>query len=92
MYKRQGYYTNLEGKIQKAYKATYPPGSAKEEWLILNELSKLIRNKVLFKDRNYLEDSLKNYLNTKKKHTLQSSENNNFIEEQIKTIQINYFY
>ena len=89
---QNGYYTNLEGKIQKAYKAPYPPGSAKEEWLILNELSKLIRNKVLFKDRNYLEDSLKNYLNTKKKHTLQSSENNNFIEEQIKTIQIDYFY
>ncbi len=89
---QNGYYTNLEGKIQKAYKATYPPGSAKEEWLILNELSKLIRNKVLFKDRNYLEDSLKNYLNTKKKHTLQSSANNNFIEEQIKTIQIDYFY
>ena len=89
---QNGYYTNLEGKIQKAYKATYPPGSAKEEWLILNELSKLIQNKVLFKDRNYLEDSLKNYLNTKKKHTLQSSENNNFIEEQIKTIQIDYFY
>ncbi len=89
---QNGYYTNLEGKIQKAYKATYPPGSAKEEWLILNELSKLIRNKVLFKDRNYLEDSLKNYLNTKKKHTLQSSRNNNFIEEQIKTIQIDYFY
>ena len=89
---QNGYYTNLEGKIQKAYKATYPPGSAKEEWLILNELSKLIRNKVLFKDRNYLEDSLKNYLNTKKKNTLQSSENNNFIEEQIKTIQIDYFY
>ena len=89
---QNGYYTNLEGKIQKAYKATYPPGSAKEEWLILNELSKLIRNKVLFKDRNYLEDSLKNYLNTKKKYTLQSSENNNFIEEQIKTMQIDYFY
>ena len=64
---QNGYYTNLEGKMQKAYKATYPPGSAKEEWLILNDLSKLTRNKVLFKDRNYLEDTLKNYLNTKKK-------------------------
>ena len=89
---QNGYYTNLEGKIQKAYKATYPPGSAKEEWLILNELSKLIRNKVLFKDRNYLEDTLKNYLNTKKKHSLQSSKNNKFIEEQIKTTPIDYFY
>ena len=23
---QDGYYTNLEGKIQKAYKASYPPG------------------------------------------------------------------
>ncbi len=89
---QNGHYTNLEGKMQKAYKATYPPGSAKEEWLILNDLSKLTINKVLFKDRNYLEDTLKNYLNTKKKHSLQSSENNKFIEEQIKTIPIDYFY
>ena len=89
---QNGYYTNLEGKMQKAYKATYPPGSAKEEWLILNDLSKLTRNKVLFKDRNYLEDTLKNYLNTKKKHSLQSSKNNKFIEEQIKTTPIDYFY
>ena len=89
---QNGYYTNLEGKMQKAYKATYPPGSAKEEWLILNDLSKLTRNKVLFKDRNYLEDTLKNYLNTKKKHSLRSSMNNKFIEEQIKTTPIDYFY
>ena len=41
---QNGYYTNLEGKMQKAYKATYPPGSAKEEWLILNDISKLIKN------------------------------------------------
>ena len=89
---QNGYYTNLEGKMQKAYKATYPPGLTKEEWLILNDLSKLIRNRVLFKDRNYLEDTLKNYLNTKKKHSLQSSKNNKFIEEQIKTTPIDYFY
>ena len=27
-----GYFTNLEGKIQKAFKASYPPGDAKEDW------------------------------------------------------------
>ena len=26
---RDGYYTNLEGKLQKAYKASYPPGECK---------------------------------------------------------------
>ena len=31
----------LEGKIQKAYKASYPPGDAKEDWQIINELAEL---------------------------------------------------
>ena len=30
---QNGYFTNLEGKLQKAYKASYPPGEAKEDWL-----------------------------------------------------------
>ena len=89
---QNGYYTNLEGKMQKAYKATYPPGSAKEEWVIFNDISKLIKNKILFKDRDYLEDSLKNYLNINKKNNLKSSENIDFIEEHIKTLPIDYFY
>ena len=44
---QDGYFTNLEGKIQKAYKATYPPGEAKEDWQIINELSTLTRKKYL---------------------------------------------
>ena len=28
---QDGFFTNLEGKIQKAYKASYPPGEAKED-------------------------------------------------------------
>ena len=47
---QNGYYTNLEGKLQKAFKASYPPGEAKEDWLIINELAKNINNKTLFKD------------------------------------------
>ena len=31
---QNGYFTNLEGKIQKAYKASFPPEEAKEDWLI----------------------------------------------------------
>ena len=34
---QDGHYTNLEGEIQKAYQATYPPGDAKEDWEIINE-------------------------------------------------------
>ena len=31
---QNGYFTNLEGKLQKAYKSSYPPGEAKEDWQI----------------------------------------------------------
>ena len=29
---QDGHFVNLEGKMQKAYKASYPTGSSKEEW------------------------------------------------------------
>ena len=35
----------LEGKLQKAYKASYPPGEAKEDWVIINELAEVISQK-----------------------------------------------
>ena len=38
---QNGYFTNLEGKLQKAYKASYPPEEAKEDWVIINELSRI---------------------------------------------------
>ena len=39
---QDGYFTNLEGKIQKAYKASYNPGEAKEDWLIINAVSEVM--------------------------------------------------
>ena len=41
---KDGHFVNLEGRIQKAYKATYPPGDAKEDWEIINKLSILLGN------------------------------------------------
>ena len=60
---QNGYFTNLEGKLQKAYKASYPPGEAKEDWQIINELSKIINNKKIFNDKSELDSSMLNYLN-----------------------------
>ena len=63
---QSGHYTNLEGKIQKAYKASYPPGEAKEDWQIINELAEVINNRKLFNDKDELESSMFNFLNLKK--------------------------
>ena len=63
---QDAYYTNLEGKIQKAYKASYPPGEAKEDWQIINEIAEFMNNRKLFNDKEELESSMFNYLNLQK--------------------------
>ncbi len=63
---QSGHFTNLEGKIQKAYKASYPPGEAKEDWQIINDLAELMNKRKLFNDKDELESSMLNYLNLKK--------------------------
>ncbi len=63
---QSGHYTNLEGRVQKAYKASYPPGDAKEDWEIINDLAEFMNNRKLFNDKDELESSMFNYLNLKK--------------------------
>ena len=64
---QSGHYTNLEGKIQKAYKASYPPGDAKEDWQIINDLAEIMNKRKLFNDKDELESSMFNYLRIKQK-------------------------
>ncbi len=71
---QDGYYTNLEGKLQKAYKASYPTELAKEDWIIVNEIAKIIRGKSLFKDKDELYDSMFNYLNQTRKEEFVKAE------------------
>ena len=59
---QDGLYTNLEGKIQKAYKASYPTGDSKEDWIIVNELSNALNSKNIFNSKDILIDSMKNFL------------------------------
>ncbi len=63
---QEGFFTNLEGKVQKAFKASYPPGEAKEDWQIINELAEVMNNRKLFNDKEELESSMFNYLKLQK--------------------------
>ena len=60
---QNGYFTNLEGKLQKAFKASYPPEDAKEDWLIINELAEVMNHRKLFNDKDELDSSLINQIN-----------------------------
>ncbi|MDC0921611.1 NADH-quinone oxidoreductase subunit NuoG [Candidatus Pelagibacter sp.] len=78
---QDGYFTNLEGKIQKAYKASYPPGDAKEDWQIINELAELMNNRKLFNDKEELESSMLNHLNLLKERQINEEDELNKIED-----------
>jgi NADH-quinone oxidoreductase subunit G len=95
---QDGYYTNLEGKIQKAQKASYPPGDAKEDWQIINELAEFMNNRKLFNDKDELESSMFNYLNLQKEKQNNSENQNNslneedFNDEHLKIIIKDYYF
>ncbi len=90
---QDGYFTNLEGKLQKAYKASYPPGEAKEDWLIINELSSFINRKNLYKDKNQLIDALLNYLNLNNQNETDFKvPEYDFKSEKIFTDEIDYYH
>ena len=78
---QDGYFTNLEGKLQKAYKASYPPGEAKEDWQIINEIAEIMNNRKLFNDKEELESSMLNYLSLQKEKQEGNSDSNIEIDE-----------
>ena len=40
---KDGLYVNFEGRVQRAERAAFPPGDAKEDWAILRALSDVAR-------------------------------------------------
>ena len=93
---QSGHYTNLEGKIQKAHKASYPPGDAKEDWQIINNLAEFMNNRGLFNDRDELESSMFNYINLKKekqeRHFNTKVNLSNFEDEILKITYKDYYF
>jgi len=81
--------------LQKAYKASYPPGEAKEDWMIINELAEIMNNRKLFNDKDELDSSMMNYLNLKKENSILTKldyENKNFENENIKINNKEYYF
>ena len=93
---QSGHFTNLEGKIQKAYKASYPPGDAKEDWQIINDLAEFMNNRKLFNDKEELESSMFNYLKLKeeKQGSILNTDDysNQFQNEDLKIFVKDYYF
>ena len=89
---QDGHFTNLEGKIQKAYKSSYPPGDAKEDWEIINNLSELLKRKKIFNNKYELVDSMFNFINLKKENNKNDSVNADFFNEKIVVDNSDYYF
>jgi NADH-quinone oxidoreductase subunit G len=92
---QNGHFTNLEGKIQKAFKASYPPGEAKEDWQIINELAEFMNNRKLFNDKDELESSMFNYINLQQENRVlsdQETASKNFTESENLTVAYKEYY
>ena len=97
---QNGLFANLEGRLQKSIKSTFPPGDAKEDWKIFNLISKKINNIDLFK--NFVElsnDTLKRVKNFSELNKLPKLNLNkiepkisNFISENITIKEIDYYF
>ena len=93
---QNGYFTNLEGKLQKAYKASYPPGQAKEDWQIINELAEYMNNRKLFNDKDELESSMFNFINLQRENknssNLEKQKKENFKNEELIVNYRDYYF
>ena len=88
---QEGYFTNLEGKMQKAYNASYPPGEAKEDWQIINELAASLKRKNLYNNKEELINSMVNFLNTHKDKNFEVP-NYEFMNENIYVDDLDYYH
>jgi len=97
---QNGFFMNLEGRLQKAVQATYPPGNSKEDWKIFNLICKQLKHEELFKNFNELRnDTLKKVKNNsgfdllpKINTTNLNFESVDFIDESIFIRKIDYYF
>ncbi|HEY2068711.1 MAG TPA: NADH-quinone oxidoreductase subunit NuoG [Rhizomicrobium sp.] len=55
---KEGLYVNFEGRVQRAKRAAFPPGEAKEDWAILRALSDVVGRRLPYDDRDALRQAI----------------------------------
>jgi len=86
--------------LQKCLKASYPPGSSKEDWKIFNLINKRLKNNFIFKNFQELrEDTLKKIKNhsdygllPKTNTKLIKPEYAEFFSENVEIKQLDYYF
>ena len=85
-------FVNLEGKLQNAYKASYPPGEAREDWLIFKDLANMMKKPIGFNNSKTLRESIKKYIQSKDNSETKNINTVEFISDEINIKPIDYYY
>ncbi|MDA9676813.1 NADH-quinone oxidoreductase subunit G, partial [bacterium] len=83
---------NLEGKLQNAYKASYPPGDAKEDWLIFKELANIMKKPFGFNKIEDLQECIKKDIQLQINKKSKSRKEPIFVNDIIKIKSIDYYH
>ncbi len=90
---KNGLFVNLEGKLQNAFKATYPPGDAREDWTIFKDLAIMMKRPLKFNDAKQLNDIIKKFLKSKTtEYTNSVLTKINFVDTNVIIKDIDYYY
>ena len=85
-------FVNLEGKLQSAYKASYPPGDAREDWIIFKDLANMMQKPLGYNNAKHLRELINKHIQSKINNGVKKTNEVDFIEENISVKAIDYYY
>jgi len=89
---KDGLFVNLEGKLQNSYKASYPPGESREDWIIFKDLANIMKKPIGYNNVKHLRDSIYKHIQKKINNNHIKTNKIDFIEEDISVRSIDYYY
>jgi len=89
---KNGLFVNLEGKLQRAYKASYPPGEARVDWIIFKDLANMMQKPLGYNNVKHLRELINKHIQSKINNGVKKSNEVDFIEENISVKPIDYYY
>ena len=89
---KNGLFINLEGKLQSAYKASYPPGDAREDWIIIKDLANMMKKPLGYHNVKQLRESINKHIQSKINNGVKKTNEVDYIEENISVKPIDYYY
>ena len=89
---KNGLFVNLEGKLQSAYKASYPPGDSREDWIIFKDLANMMKKPLQYNNVKNLRQIINKHIQSKISSGFKKTNAVDFIEKSISVKPIDYYY